>query len=320
MLMKVAIMGAGALGCFIGGRLVGAGCEVTFIARGAQFDALSRKGLRIESPVQNANLRDLKVVRAPEECGPVDVVVFVVKLYDTHSSASLLAPLLRPETAVVSFQNGVEGWSVIGDVVGADHVVGGIAYIPVDLTQPGQVRHKSSVAKLHFGEFNGVLSNRCRDFAEMLTESGIEAQVFDDIERDRIERKIWEKFVFISALSGITALTRLPLGPILDDPHCASLYEAALRETQTVAERKVTGFPADCADRQLAFSKTLVGTISGSMADDLASGKRLELDYLSGAVVRFGKELDVPTPVHAVIQASLHPFINGSPRGSASKP
>ena len=305
--MRIAIFGAGALGGYFGGRLLQGGYEVVFIARGTHLDALQRYGLKIESPLGNAHLNPIRATDSPAEIGPVDLVLFLVKLYDTDSAAHTLEPLLGPNSAVVSFQNGIDCWSRIGDMIGMERVLGGVAYISADLRKPGVIHHNGTLARLIFGAFDGRQSSAGIMLGSALTTSGVEAQVVDNI-----NVRIWEKFVLLSALSGVTALTRLTIGQVLGDDYCAELFHAALVETAQVGLKKCPGLPGDIADRQMDFAASLPYGMRASMLDDLERGKPLELDYLSGSVVRLGADLGVATPVHASIYRALHPYLHGS--------
>ena len=224
--MKIAIMGAGALGCYFGGRLASAGQDVAFVARGAHLQALRETGMKVESPLGDFAMEKVNATSDPAEIGPVDLVVFLVKLYDTEEAAEAMRPLLKPETAVVSFQNGIDAWQRIGALVGTERVIGGLALIPAHIAEPGLVRHTSPFAKLTFGEFDGTESDRCKALLEALQGAGVDAELADNI-----QVRIWEKLVMLSALSAITTLTRLPMGLIRQDPLCGDLFrEAILRD------------------------------------------------------------------------------------------
>lgn len=314
--MRVAIMGAGALGCYIGGRLAAAGRDVSFVARGAQLAALGSRGLRIESRLGNLRLDKVVATCDPAQIGTVDLVLFLVKLFDTETAAKAMAPLLGRETSIISFQNGVDGCERIGLIAGKKRVLGGVALVPAGLQDPGIVRHKTGFANLIFGEFGGGISERSKSIERTLDVPGLESRAVRTI-----EAAMWEKFVLFSALSGMTGLTRLPIGRILADPLCADLYRRALDEAAQVGLRKCGTLCSDVADRQWAFSQALPPTTTPSMLDDLEHGKRLELNDLSGAVVRLGREMGIETPVHAVIQAALQPNVMGrvsAPSGTAN--
>jgi 2-dehydropantoate 2-reductase len=306
--MRIAIMGAGALGCYIGGRLALAGRDVSFIARGVQLAALSHQGLRIESPLGNASLAKVFATPDPSQVGEVELIVFLVKLYDTEAAAYAMMPLLGPRTSVVSFQNGVDGWERIGAIAGRARMVGGVARLPCAIREAGIVQHKSSFAELQFGELDGGVSDRCREIQAVLDVGGLDARAVANI-----DAAIWEKFIMLCALSGVTGLTRLPIGPILANDLCARLYRQALEEAARVGLLRCAALARDVVDRQMEFSRSLPPAVKASMLDDLEQGKRLELNDLSGAVVRLGKAGSVDTPVHAVIQAALQPYVMGRP-------
>ena len=306
--MKIAIMGAGALGCYFGGRLAIAGQDVAFVARGAHLQALRESGMKVESPLGDFAMEKVNATSDPAEIGPVDLVVFLVKLYDTEEAAEAMRPLLKPETAVVSFQNGIDAWQRIGALVGTERVIGGLALIPAHIAEPGLVRHTSPFAKLTFGEFDGTESDRCKALLEALQGAGVDAELADNI-----QVRIWEKLVMLSALSAITTLTRLPMGLIRQDPLCGDLFREAIRETHAVGKAMCPALGDDVADRQWAFARSMPPDVRASMLDDLERGKRLELNDLSGAVVRLGREAGVPTPVHAFVQQALQPYVNGRP-------
>lgn len=311
--MRIAVMGAGALGGYFGGRLAQAGEDVAFIARGANLEALRRDGLRIESPLGDAHLRPVVAVDDPAEIGPVDAVLFLVKLYDTEAAARLLAPLLGPGTIVVSFQNGVDACEKIGAVVGPRRVMGGTAVIPADLRAPGVVRHNGSFARLVFGAFGGGEDPRGLALLHAFERADVEA-----VWTGEIAVKIWEKFIVLSALSAVTTLTRLSIGPILADPLGRALFEAAIAETHAVGRRACPALGPEAGARALDLARGFPATMRASMLDDLERGKRLELNDLSGAVVRIGRAHGVATPVHETVWKALHPYSEGAPSASAA--
>jgi 2-dehydropantoate 2-reductase len=304
-------MGAGALGCYIGGRLAEAGHDVSFIARGAQLAALRGQGLRIESPLGNLRLERVLATSDPSEVGAVDLVIFLVKLYDTESAARAMMRLIGPKTWIISFQNGIDGWGRIGSIAGKDRIIGGVARLQCAMTRPGIVQHNSSFANLCLGELGGDISDRCRAIEGVLDVTGLEARAVANI-----DAQIWEKSIMLSTLSGMTGLTRLPIGPILADELCAGLYRRALEEAAQVGLTKCPTLQKDVADRQMEFSRNLPPLVKASMLDDLEHGKRIELNDLSGAVVRLGREAGIATPVHAVIQAALQPYAAGRPQAA----
>lgn len=304
--MRLAVMGAGALGCYFGGRLAAAGNDIAFIARGRQLEALKRDGLRIESPLGNLHLPKVDATDDPADVGKVDLILFLVKLYDTEAAAQALLPMLGPETAVVSFQNGIDGWSRIGEIVGHERVIGGTAVIPADLRAPGIVRHNGPFARLTIGAFDGNDPGPCHALASLFEKAGLDGNVVTDI-----EIKIWEKFIVLSALSAITALTRLPLGPIRQDPVTADLFQRALEETIAVGRADCPGLSEEATNRAVSLADSLPDSMRASMLDDLEHGKPLELNDLSGAVVRLAAKHRIDVPVHDTVWRALHPYATG---------
>jgi len=304
--MRIAIMGAGALGGYFGGRLAAAGTDVTFIARGAHLEALRSTGLKIESPLGDLHLPNVNATSEPADVGPVDTVLFLVKLYDTEEAARAIAPLLGAETSIVTFQNGVNSSERIGRIAGQGRVIPGIALIPADIRAPGIVRHSGPFARLVFGETDGSESSRCKALLDTLKAAGIDAEIAANI-----EVRVWEKFIMLSTLSAITTLTRLNIGPIFADEACAALIERAAKETHTVGQKVCPNLQSDAANRAVSMLKSMPGHMHASMLDDLNRGKRLELNDLSGEVVRLGRDHGIATPTHEMAWRALHPYVNG---------
>jgi 2-dehydropantoate 2-reductase len=289
-------MAAGAVGGYFGARLAQAGHEVAFVARGRQLEALQARGLRVESPLGDVRLPNVEVTDEPAGIGTVDLVLFAVKLWDTLAAAEAIEPLLGAETAVVSFQNGVVKDDVLSQTLGAEHVIGGVCYIAATIAEPGLIRHSGTLAKLVFGEYDGSLSPRARQFRDACADSGIDAEL-----SDRIELAIWEKFVFLVGLSGTTSLARSPVGPIRSHPRSRAFLHDVMDEVVQVARALGVPLAADYADEQLAFADRLPASMTSSMERDLEHGNRLEVDWLSGDVVERGARLGVATPCNRAV-------------------
>lgn len=307
--MKIAVMGAGALGCYFGGRLAESGADVSFIARGPHLEAMQKNGLVVESPLGDIKLDQVVATEKPTEIGPVDIVLFLVKLPDTRNAASQIAPLLHDETGILSFQNGIDAWDWIGEEIGEDKVLGGTAAIPADIKEPGVVRHSADFAKLVFGEFGGRSSERSEQLQTLFRNAGVDAELVDDI-----EVKIWEKFVMLSAFSAATTITRLPIGPVRDNAESRKLIEQLVQESFQVGQKACPELSDNHAVNVLQFIDNAPAGMRSSMLDDINRGKPLELDYLSGAVVRKAKELELEASAHAFVQQALNPYVDGSPR------
>jgi 2-dehydropantoate 2-reductase len=303
--MRIAIVGSGALGGYFGGRLAAAGADVIFLARGAQLEALRTHGLRIESPNGNTHLPKIAATDDPSTIGAVDVVLFTVKLYDTGSALALLPPLLGPDTVVVPLQNGVESVEILRGAVEPPHIAGGTAYIQATLAEPGVIRH-TALDRIIFGELDGRVSPRL----EHLRAACVDAALTPTLS-EQIEIEMWSKFVHLSVLSGMTAVTRLPVGPIRDDADLLAMWQAAVVETIGVARARAIAIPRSLFDDVMRTLQELPAQAASSMLQDLERGRRLELPWLSGAVVRMGRRHDVDTPIHRFIATVLNPHQNG---------
>jgi 2-dehydropantoate 2-reductase len=303
--MRIAIVGAGGVGGYFGGRLAATGVDVTFIARGAHLSALRSHGLRIESPKGDLHLPHVAATDDPSTIGPVDIVFFTVKLYDTESATELLPPLIGADTVVIPFQNGVDSVDVLTRAVGRAHVAGGTAYVAAVIAEPGLIRH-TAMDHLIFGELDGTRSARLTGLLEACQPAGFQSTLSDHILVD-----IWSKFVRLSVFSGITAVTRCPLGPIREDPELLAMLQAAAMETMKVAASSGVPLPAEVLGEMMTMVKGLPPNAKSSMLEDLERGKRLELPWLSGAVVRIGAAHDVNTPIHRFINTVLQPHVNG---------
>lgn len=310
--MKILIFGTGGLGGYFGARLAASGADVTFLARGKHLQAMLARGLRVESTLGDLLLKPVTATDNPATVGVVDLVMVGVKLWDTESAIEAVAPAVGPDTAIVSFQNGVDAIDLLTNKFGRQRVLGGIAHIAAVIEAPGVIRHNGTLQRLTFGELDGNSSPRVERLLTQCRKAGIDAVVSDNI-----QRAIWEKFVFIVGLSALTALTRLPIGPIREEPLTRELLAAVMREAAAVGLAKGVDLAADTAEKQLAFADTLPPDMIASMLGDLRRGNRLELPWLSGAVVRLGKPLGIATPANGFVYAALKLYENGRHPSSA---
>lgn len=306
--MRIAVMGAGALGGYIGGRLATAGHQVTLIARGAHLEALQSNGLRIQSPKGNLHLPEVDATNDPSSVGKVDVVMFMVKNYDVEDAAHAIKPMLSAKTMVVTGQNGISAWERLGKIIGVEKVLPGVVRFPANIASPGVIRHTAENDTVSFGEVDGLASKRCQNFKDALIEAGITTIIPDNIIHD-----LWTKFIVQSALSSMTALTRLDIGPLRDNPASRQLFLDAMNEADSVGRAVVPELPLGNVEQSWKFMGNLPRTMHASMLDDLNNGKPIEVNYLSGEVVRLGELYGVPTPIHDVLNAALQPYLNGLP-------
>jgi 2-dehydropantoate 2-reductase len=305
--MRIAIMGSGGVGGYLGARLAVNGQDVIFLARGAHLAAIREHGLALRSALGDVLIRPARASDDPAAIGPVDVVVFAVKLYDTEAAAAATRSLVGPGSGVLTLQNGVDSTETLARVLGAACVIGGVAHIAAVIEEPGVIRHTGTMARFVLGALSGEQSKRVDALADALRAAGVDHQVSADIQRD-----IWEKMVFLATFAGVTALMRLPIGPIREDPDMRAMLRAGLHEAHAVARAKGIGLPDDFVARTLARCDGLPYEMKSSMLQDLERGRRLELPWLSGTIVRLGSELGVATPTHAFITTALKLHAGGS--------
>lgn len=310
--MKIAVMGTGGVGGVFGARLADAGCDVSFIARGAHLAAIRQNGLKIVSEeVKDVLIHPCKASDDPKEIGPVDIVLFCVKLWDTESAAKQIESMVGESTAIISLQNGILKDDVLRKQFGTEKVVGGVSYVAATISAPGVVTQKGVVQKLVFGEYGAkARSSRLEALQEACIKGGVDAEI-----PENIEKAIWEKFVFLVAMSAVTAATRQTIGPVRSHESTRRLLVDVMTEAIAVAKARGIVLDDGLIDRRLAYWDGLSPDVTSSMQHDLQHGNRLELPWLSGTVVDLGKELNVPTPVNRVLVDLLMPFIDGAKNG-----
>ncbi|MGA3398888.1 MAG: ketopantoate reductase family protein [Acetobacteraceae bacterium] len=306
--MRIVIMGAGGLGGYFGARLAAAGNDVAFIARGAHLAAIRKDGLRVTSALGDLHLRDVVATDDASTLAPADVVIIGVKLWDTEAAATAVKPLVRPGSAVVSFQNGVGKDDVLAGVLGRAAIIGGVGQIGVVIASPGVIAHTGTMAKLIFGELDNRRSARVEALYAACTAAGIDAEIADDI-----GLAIWQKFVFLVGMSAVTSTMRSSIGPIRANPQARGFLLDVVREAVAVGRAMGVALPEDYAERRMAFIDTLPPQMTASMQGDLARGGRLELPWLSGAVVDLGAPVGVATPLNRAVRDVLALYVDGSP-------
>jgi 2-dehydropantoate 2-reductase len=306
--MRIAVIGAGGTGGYFGGLLARAGEDVSFIARGAQLEALRTQSLTLESRLAGTFTAPVQATDDPREVGPVDLILFCVKTYDTDTAAESIRPLIRPDTMLLSLQNGIDNEERIARAAGHASGIGAVAYVVSAIKAPGVIAQTAGPGKIILGELSGGASARTERLHEVLQRAGITAEVHPDI---RVV--IWQKVLFICAFSGVTAVTRLPIGTILADPVTHALFRGTAEEVEAVGRASGIDLPADCVEQAMATAAAVEPWGRGSLYHDLAVGRRLELESLNGEVVRRGREQDVETPLNFAIYAALRPYVEGAP-------
>ena len=306
--MRIAVVGTGGIGGPYGASLAKAGADITFVARGAHLAAMRENGLRIEGDRGETHIRPAQATDDIASIGTVDFVLFCVKLWDVENVGAELRAIVGPGTAVVPLQNGIDAADRLVPMLGPDAVMGGTAFVTGSITAPGVIRQTGTYQRMTFGELDGRLSKRGQRLRDLCETAGFEGVFSADI---RVP--IWEKFILLVPLSGLHALTRVPLGRWRDDSEILALYEAALRETVAVGLAEGVRLPDDSIEKGVAMMRSMPAHHTTSMGNDLLRGNRLELPWFAGKVVELGRRHDIPTPVNNFIFTALKPHINGAP-------
>lgn len=305
--MKIAIIGAGAIGGYIGARLAETGQEVTLVARGAHLEAIRLRGIRIESPHGAAHILDIAATDDIASIGPVDVVVAAVKLPELEAAARAMPPLIGPRTRVVTLQNGIDARDIIAAHVDPEHIARGIIYLAARIAGPGVIATPGGKHRMLVDALSG-------DATMMAFFDAVDAAKALDVTRVADGGQVvWEKFTAQASIAAVTSLTRLPLGGVFASPEATALLETLLDEALAVAAAKGVVLPADQAAKSLELYGKQPGSQSSSLLADIEAGKPTELAWLSGRVHELGAELGVPTPAHTTARRSLAPWRDGPP-------
>jgi 2-dehydropantoate 2-reductase len=300
--MRVAVIGAGGVGGYFGGRLAKGGAEVAFIARGATLEALRRGGLRVDSFQGDFALHSVVATDNPAEVGPVDVVLVAVKAWQIAEVAGRLGPLLGADTAVIPLENGLEASDLLAAALGRDHVLGGLCGIVSFIESPGHIRHAGIDPFIMFGELDNVRSARVDAIAAGMKAAGVDGQIAPDI-----HRSMWTKFLFIAPMSGVGSVTRVPVGVWRSIPEPRRMALLGLGEIQAIAVARRISLAPDAVERTMERYDGLPPGSTSSLQRDVMAGKPSELEAQIGAVVRLGRDAGVPTPVHDCLYAALLP-------------
>ena len=302
--MKVLVYGTGAVGGYFGGRLAEAGEAVTFLARGAQLQAIRANGLRVESVAGDFTIAPARVTDDPTSVPEPDLVIVAVKAWDVAEAGRRIAPILGPGSVVLPLENGVEAVDELAASVGHERVLGGLCRIVAFVEGAGVIRHTGVDPAVVLGEMSGEPSARVEAIRAAFARCrGVEIQVSADI-----RAALWQKFLFIAPFSSVGAVTRMPAGPMRSTPETRRMLEAAMREVAAVARGKGVVLSEEAVAKTIAFIDRMPEDSTASMQRDLMEGRPSELEYQAGSVVRLGREAGVPTPVHDVLYAALLPM------------
>jgi 2-dehydropantoate 2-reductase len=305
--MRIVVMGAGGTGGYFGAKLARAGEDITVVARGAHLAAIREHGLRVRSASEGEWTVRVPAVERVEGLPPAELILFCVKSFDTESAADLIRPAIGPGTGVLSIQNGVDNEDTLARILGPGHVMGGVAQVFATIEGPGVIRH-TLLGRIIFGEMDGRDSERARAFLAACGGAGIPAELTGNV-----VKALWEKYVFLVAQAGLTALSRCPAGVIRRVPETRRMYRLLLDEMAALGGAVGAGIDAGIVDHCLELLDSLGGQAYTSLHHDLVHGKRLELEALHGHAVRLGERHGIATPMLFAVYAALRPHRDGAP-------
>ena len=308
--MRIAVMGTGSIGSYFGGILALSGQQVALIARGENLAAIRANGLRIQTDDELLTIPCgdyLSATDDPAAVGPVELILLTVKTYQNAVAVPAMRSLVGDNTTVLCLQNGIDSYQAAAEILGAEKVLPGAAYIEAARIGPGMVKQSGSVVRIAFGEADGSDSQRGRTILRTLSEAGINAQFSPDI-----RQVLWTKFLFIATMAGVTSLSGETMAEIMPRPEWRQVIVNCMREIETVARASQVALAPDIVEATVAYIEGDLDDMHASMHADIMAGRPLELEALTGAVVRAGRSAGVPTPINDVIYAALKPFAAGS--------
>jgi len=288
--MKVAVMGAGAVGCYYGGMLARAGHDVVLVARPQHVEAVQRNGLRMETRTFDEHVR-LAAAADPSAVQGADLVLFCVKSTDTESAGAQIKPHLRSDALVLTLQNGVDNADRLRTVLPPHQVLAAVVYVATEMAGPGHVRHHGR------GELVIEPCGASDAVARALIAAGVPTEVSNNV-----RGALWTKLVINCAYNALSAIAQLPYGQVVSGEGVEGVMRDVVAECLAVAKADGVQLPADIQATVLKLVETMPGQYS-STAQDMARGKRTEIDHLNGLVVRRGEALGIPTPVNRVLWA-----------------
>jgi 2-dehydropantoate 2-reductase len=299
--MRIAIFGTGGAGGYFGAQLAQAGEDVVFIARGDHLRAIRATGLRLETPSGDVTIR-AKATDDPAEAGKVDAVLVGVKAWQVTEAANAIRPLVGPDTVVVPLQNGVEAASELTAVF-ATNTLGGMCGTFSFVVGPGHIRSVGGQNFIKFGELDNQRTERVERLRQCFAHAKVAAEVPADI-----VKALWDKFLMVTSFGGVGSITRAPIGVTRAVPETRRLLEQCLQEGLAVAKARNVPMADTAVADTMSFYDGIPANGTTSLQRDIADGKRSELDYWNGAIVRFGRETAVPTPTNQFVYDCLLPL------------
>ncbi len=297
--MKIGVIGTGGVGGYFGGLLARAGLDIHFLARGKHRQSLLEEGLQVVSSQGSFRVM-IHVTSEPEEIGPVDLLLFCVKSYDTLEVARSIAPMVEEDTVVLTLQNGIDNVDKLIQLYEEDRVMGGTAFIEASIAAPGVIAHSGKSARLIFGELSGKQTSRAERIFDLFKKADIDAELSTDI-----HQVLWSKFLFICAIHGVSTLSRAPLGLVLSCPETRELVAGVMREVETLALRRGIHLSEQAVPEAIALAESYNKRFKCSMLRDFEWRRPMEVEALNGMVVKLGKESGIETPLNQAIYACL---------------
>jgi 2-dehydropantoate 2-reductase len=301
--MRIAIFGAGSVGGYFGGRLSQAGEDVVFIARGDNLTAMLKHGLRVDSINGDFAVHPVQATDDPAKTGEVDMVLVGVKAWQVSEAAEAMRPMIGPQTFVLPLQNGLEAPAQLSEILGDQHVLGGLCGLFCYVAGPGHIVHAGSDPFIKFGELDNHRSQRVEQLLDTFKRAGVNVEVPPDI-----QVAMWMKFLFITVWSGMGAVTRAPAGIWRSLPETRRMAELSLQEIIAVAAARDITLPEEALQTAMTMYDGLAPQSTASLQRDVMEGRPSELEAQIGTVVRFGQEAHVATPQHTFIYRSLLPM------------
>jgi 2-dehydropantoate 2-reductase len=301
--MRIAVFGAGGVGGYFGGRLAQAGEDIVFIARGDHLKAISTHGLRVDSVKGDFVVKPVQATSDPEQVGVVDLIILGVKTWQVNGAAQAMRPMVGPETVILPLQNGVETPAHLAAELGSRHVLGGLCALVTWIMGPGHIRHIGVEPFVRLGELDNHLSERVQRLREMFVSAGVSVEIPSDI-----HAAMWKKFLNIVPFGSLGAVSRAPIGVLLEVPETRKLMQQGMREICELARTKKIVLSEKIVDKAMAALEKIPARGTSSLQRDIIAGKRSELDAWTGAVVRIGEEEGVPTPLHSFLYYCLLPL------------
>lgn len=297
--MKIGVMGTGGIGGYFGGLLAHAGIDTHFVARGKHLQAIQEEGLQVVSNQDSFRVM-IHATSEPHEIGPVDLLLFCVKSFDTLNALRFIAPMVEDDTIILSLQNGIDNVRKISERYGEERVLGGTCFIEASIASPGVIAHVGKPGRIVFGETNKQATPRAKRILEVFQSAKIEVELSEDI-----DRVLWSKFLFICAVHGVSTLSRAPLGLALSCSETKELMTGVMREVLQLARTKGISLAEDVVEQSMSLAESYNKKFKCSMLHDLEWRRPMEIEALNGMVVKLGREVGLATPLNQAIYACL---------------